>query len=68
MCTHEIAITGSSGRSFAEVGDSGGCVFVKVGEEFQAAGILIGINHQHDLTLVTPLPLILASVPEYEWA
>jgi len=54
--------------SFAEAGDSGGCVFVKVGEKYQASGILIGINKMHELAIVTPLDLILASVPEYQWA
>ncbi|RPB00388.1 hypothetical protein L873DRAFT_811915 [Choiromyces venosus 120613-1] len=68
VSTHEIAIIGELGRSFAEVRDSGGCVFVKVNHGYQAAGILIGINQKNDFAIVTPLDLILASVPEYEWA
>jgi len=69
VCTHEIAITGE-GMAFAHLGDSGGCVFVKVnkGCGYEAAGMLIGKNRMNDFALVTPLDLILASVPEYEWA
>ena len=69
MSTHEIAII-QKGIEFAEPGDSGGCVFVKVNEGcgYEAAGILIGKNWKSDFALVSPLPLILASAPEYEWA
>ncbi|RPA95254.1 hypothetical protein L873DRAFT_1792433 [Choiromyces venosus 120613-1] len=65
---HKIAMIGDLGRSVAELGDCGGCVFVKANEGYQAIEILMGINRKHDPAIVTPLDLILASVPEYEWA
>ena len=59
VSTHEIAII-SKGLVFAEVGDSGGCVFVKVNEGcgYEAAGILIGKNGKHDFALVSPLDCV----------
>ena len=65
--TYEIAIMGT-GRVFAEVGDSGGCVFVNDNDTYKAAGILIGKNKLNVLVLATPLHLILDIVWEYEWA
>ena len=66
--TYEIAIMGT-GRVFAEVGDSGGCVFVKDNDNdtIKAAGILIGKNILNDFALATPLRLILDMAGGYEW-
>ncbi|RPB00400.1 hypothetical protein L873DRAFT_1899888 [Choiromyces venosus 120613-1] len=64
---HDIAIIGT-GRSFADMGDSGGCVFVNVNGTYKAAGILIAKNRLHNFALATPLRMILDSAGDYEWA
>ena len=64
--TYEIAIMGT-GIPFAQVGDSGGCVFVNDNDTIKAAGILIGKNRLNDFALATPLRLIL-DMAGYEWA
>ena len=68
VITHEIAIIGAPGNPFAAVGDSGGCVLIKVNGQSYAAGILIGINSSNDFAMVTPLHSILSSLPGYRWA
>ena len=64
--TYEVAIMGT-GRSFADVGDSGGCVFLNDNGTIKAAGILIGKNRLNDFALATPLRLILDMAGGYEW-
>lgn len=66
--TYEVAIIGDD-TAFADVGDSGGCVFVvDSGGMCKAAGMLIGKNRVNDIALATPLSMILDSAGEYEWA
>jgi len=67
--SYEVAIA-STGRGmvFADVGDSGGCVFAKENGVSKAAGILIGKNNLDDLFLATPLNIILRLAPAYRWA
>ncbi|PUU73730.1 hypothetical protein B9Z19DRAFT_1068742 [Tuber borchii] len=66
--THEIAIIGHSGETFANRGDSGGCVFTLEGEEYKASGMLIGKVRDANISFATPLRLILQSAGDYEWA
>lgn len=66
--TYEIAIVGD-GIGFADIGDSGGCVFVvDSGGIYKAAGMLIGKNHLNNFTFATPLSMILDAAGEFEWA
>lgn len=66
--TYEIAIVGH-GIDFAEVGDSGGCVFVVDSDGmFKAAGMLIGKNFHNSFVFATPLSMILDAAGEFEWA
>ncbi|KAG0643235.1 hypothetical protein HOY80DRAFT_1095829 [Tuber brumale] len=67
--TYEVAIMRKGGGGgFAEVGDSGGCLFEKTDGGNKAAGILIGKNLENNFVLATPLDLILTSAPQYTWA
>jgi len=65
--TYEIAIVGKVGLTFANRGDSGGCVFVVEGETYKAAGLLIGKVEQANIAFATPLRMILKTAGDYEW-
>ncbi|RPA94864.1 hypothetical protein L873DRAFT_1934942 [Choiromyces venosus 120613-1] len=66
--TYEIAIIGPAGETFADKGDSGGCVFVNQDGTYKAAGLLIGKTQESNITFATPLRLILQTAGDYEWA
>jgi len=65
--TQEIVIIGT-GPAFADIGDSGGCVFVNDNGTLKAAGILMAKNRLNLFALATPLRLILDMAGGYEWA
>ena len=74
--THEIAIIGPPGETFASRGDSGGCVFTteewqeegKKKREKKASGLLIGKILMDNIAFATPFHLILQMAEDYEWA
>ena len=66
--TFEIAIIGIEGDTFAQVGDSGGCVFENQDGTYKAAGLLIGKNYGGVITYATPLRLLLQTAGDYQWA
>ena len=66
--TFEIAIIGIEGDTFAQVGDSGGCVFENQDGTYKAAGLLIGKNYGGVITYATPLRLLLQTTGDFEWA
>lgn len=65
---HEIAIIGHPGETFADRGDSGGCVFTLEGEEYKASGLLIGKVKEANIAFATPMRLILQTAGDYQWA
>jgi len=68
--TFEIAIIGHSGVTFANKGDSGGCVLVLEEDgTYKAAGLLIGKVQEANIAFATPLRLILQTAGgNYQWA
>ena len=68
--TFEIAIIGHPGVTFANRGDSGGCVLVHEEDgTYKAAGLLIGKVQESNIAFATPLRLILQTAGgKYQWA
>jgi len=65
--THEIALVGRAGITFANRGDSGGCVFVVEGGTYKAAGLLIGMVQEANIAFATPFRIILKTAGDFEW-
>ncbi|KAG0134956.1 hypothetical protein HOY82DRAFT_634069 [Tuber indicum] len=65
--SYEISIIGKH-EIFAEIGDSGGCVFVNENGRYKAAAILIGKTKNTGIVVATPLAMILDQAGDYEWA